>query len=201
MPAISDRKEATAAADPTAGDRLGLHARRRTALAWLCGLTVLLVISLVAGVGIGAVSVAPQDVFRIVAHHLLGRPDSQVTWDWSHDSIVWDVRLPRVVLGAVVGAGLAVCGAALQAMVRNVLADPYILGINSGASCGAAGAILFGVGAGLGEYALQTSAFLGALAAAVLVFAVARTRGGSPRSGCCCPASRSATPSTPRPAS
>ena len=93
------------------------------------------------------------------------------------DAIVWQVRLPRVLLGALVGAGLAVCGVTLQAMVRNVLADPYLLGINSGASSGAAAAILFGVGVGLTEHALQATAFLGALAASILVLLVARSAG------------------------
>ncbi|MFP4150252.1 MAG: FecCD family ABC transporter permease, partial [Nitriliruptoraceae bacterium] len=79
--------------------------------------------------------------------------------------------------GAAVGAGLAVCGVALQAMVRNLLADPYLLGVTSGASTGAAAAILFGVGGGIGEHALSASAFLGALAGAALVFLLARAAG------------------------
>jgi len=82
-----------------------------------------------------------------------------------------------VLLGLLTGAGLAVSGVALQAMVRNVLADPYLLGINSGASSGAAAAILFGAGAGFGQYALPVSAFLGALVASLLVFLIARTGG------------------------
>lgn len=158
-------------------DRLGLRARRRVASAWLIGLTVPLLLSALAATVIGAVQVPPVDVIRIVGHHLTGSPAEAVTWDWSHDTIIWDVRLPRVVLGAVVGAGLAVCGAALQAMVRNMLADPYVLGISSGASFGAAAAILFGFGATLGEFALQGSAFAGALLASVVVFVVARTAG------------------------
>jgi iron complex transport system permease protein len=101
----------------------------------------------------------------------------EVSWTPPEQAIVWQVRLPRVVLGMLVGAGLAVCGVALQAMVRNVLADPYLLGINSGASSGAAAAILFGAGAGFGQYALSGSAFLGALAASLLVFLIARSGG------------------------
>src|SRR5690606_33437706 len=98
---------------------------------------------------------------------------AEATWRSSHDAIVWRVRLPRVLLGAAVGAGLAVTGMALQAMVRNMLADPYLLGVNSGGSAGAAAAILFGFGAGWGEHALQTAAFLGALGASLLVFVIA----------------------------
>lgn len=160
---------------PLPADRLGLRRRNRAARAWLTGLVIVVLVSALAGVMIGAVRVAPADVVGIIAHRIAGV--GPVTWDWSHDTIVWDVRLPRVLLDAMVGAGLAVCGAVLQAMVRNLLADPYILGINSGASCGAAAAILFGFGAWLGDHALQGSAFLGALAAAVVVFLVARSAG------------------------
>jgi len=159
-----------------AEDVLGLAASRRRTTAWLIALGLGLLASVVAGVGIGAVSVPAGTVAQVVTHHLLGWP-GEPTWSAALDSIVWQVRLPRVLLGALVGAGLAICGVALQAMVRNVLADPYLLGVNSGASSGAAAAILFGVGAGFTEYALQTTAFLGALAASLLVFVVARTAG------------------------
>ncbi|GLY33837.1 iron ABC transporter permease [Kineosporia sp. NBRC 101731] len=155
---------------------LGLGGQRRRAWSWIIGLGALLVLSVLLGVGVGAVAIGPGAVVRIIGHHLVGVP-GEMTWSRPHDAIVWQVRLPRVILGACVGAGLAVCGAALQAMVRNLLADPYLLGINSGASSGAAAAILFGVGAGFGENALPFSAFLGALAASFLVFLIARSGG------------------------
>ena len=171
---VRDRARSVAApADP---DPLGHGALRRRFVGWLLALGGLLLVTVLAGVGIGAVGIHPLDVARVVGHHVLGSPGT-VTWEPTEDAIVWQVRLPRVALGVLVGAGLAVCGVALQAMVRNVLADPYLLGINSGASSGAAAALLFGVGAGLGEHALQGSAFAGALAASLLVFAVARTAG------------------------
>lgn len=100
-----------------------------------------------------------------------------IEWSQAQESIVWGFRVPRVLMGLAVGAGLSISGAALQAMVRNVLADPYVLGISSGASTGAASAILFGIATGAGQYALPTSAFVGALAASILVFVVARTGG------------------------
>ncbi|GAB6903021.1 FecCD family ABC transporter permease [Kineosporia succinea] len=155
---------------------LGLGGQRRRAVAWISGLAVLLVLSVVLGVGVGAVAIGPGSVARIIGHHLLGTPGT-VTWSLPQDAIVWQVRLPRVLLGAFVGAGLAVCGTALQAMVRNMLADPYLLGINSGASSGAAAAILFGIGVGAGENTLPFTAFLGALAASFLVFLIARSGG------------------------
>lgn len=160
-------------------DPLGLGAVRRRARAWTAGLVVALVVTVVLAIGTGAVFVPPDVVARVIGFHALGL--GEMIWSRPQDAIVWQVRVPRVLLGALVGAGLAVCGTALQAMVRNVLADPYLLGVNSGASTGAAAAILFGAGTGLsaalGEHVLQGSAFLGALAASVLVFLVARTGG------------------------
>ncbi|GAA1617696.1 FecCD family ABC transporter permease [Actinoplanes couchii] len=158
-----------------ATDLLGVETRRRRTALWLVALTTGLVVTALVAVGTGAIGIDPVTVARIILHQGLGIGD--VTWTPPEQAIVWQVRLPRVVLGLLVGAGLAVCGVALQAMVRNVLADPYLLGINSGASSGAAAALLFGAGAGFGQYALSTSAFLGALAASLLVFAIARTGG------------------------
>jgi iron complex transport system permease protein len=159
-----------------AADPLGLAAARRRTTGWLAGLALGLLATVLVGVGVGAFAVSPGTVARVIGHHVAGWPGEQ-TWSAPVDAIVWQVRVPRVLLGALVGAGLAICGVALQAMVRNVLADPYLLGVNSGASSGAAAAILFGVGAGFTEYALQTTAFLGALAASILVFLVARSGG------------------------
>ncbi len=156
-------------------DDLGLGAKRRRAALWTLVLLVVLVASIVASVGAGAVPVPPGDTARIAAFHVFGLGDQ--TWSPARDAIVWDVRVPRALLAVGVGAGLAVCGMALQAMVRNVLADPYLLGVNSGASSGAAAAILFGAGAGAGAHALPLSAFIGALAASLLVLVVARSGG------------------------
>ncbi|TYL45475.1 iron ABC transporter permease [Nocardioides sp. BGMRC 2183] len=135
-----------------------------------------LLVSMVAGTALGAVYVPFTSVVEVIGHHLFLVPAEQ-TWSGPRDSIIWDVRLPRVLLATLVGAGLAVTGMALQAMVRNLLADPYLLGVNSGASTGAAAAILFGVTLGIGEHALSASAFVGAMAASVLVYAVARSAG------------------------
>ncbi|WP_210440798.1 FecCD family ABC transporter permease [Nocardioides xinjiangensis] len=155
---------------------LGLRAARRRTTAWLVALAAGLLATVVVAVATGAVPVPAGTVLRVVAHHLTGWP-AEPSWSAPVDAIVWQVRLPRVLLGVLVGAGLAVCGVALQAMVRNVLADPYLLGVNSGASSGAAAAILFGLGAGVVEHALQVTAFLGALAASLLVLVVARSAG------------------------
>lgn len=149
---------------------------RRRARAWTGGLLGALAVSCLAGIAWGAVSVPATDVLRVLGHHVLLWP-AEKSWSAPRDSIVWEVRLPRVVLAATVGAGLAAAGMALQAMVRNLLADPYLLGVSSGASTGAAAAILFGVTLGVGEHVLSTSAFAGAVAASVLVYVVARSAG------------------------
>ena len=147
-----------------------LDSGRRAAL-WAGGLAALLAVSAPVAIGLGPVPVAPGTVARIVAAHLAG--GVEVTWTPSEDSIVWLVRAPRVLLAAVVGAALAVSGVALQALVRNVLAEPYLLGVSSGASTGAAVTILFGASAGVGASSLTGSAFAGALAATAIVFALA----------------------------
>lgn len=166
------------AADPQtaagAGPQLDHRAGRRAA-GWTLGLGAFLCLTVALCVGIGPVTIAPWTVLSIIGHHM-GLPVEE-TWTASEHSIVWEMRVPRVVMGLAVGAGLAVCGAALQGMVRNILADPYILGISGGASTGAAASILFGFAAGAGQYALPVSAFLGALTASLLVFFLARANG------------------------
>lgn len=154
---------------------LGLNASRRKALLWTLALIAVLMLSMLGGILIGATGTSLSATWAVLNHHVVGTPldSSEATFD----AIIWDIRTPRVVLAAGVGAGLALAGAIMQVLVRNMLADPYILGVNSGASCGAAAALLFGVGAGFGAYALQGSAFLGAMAASSLIFFVARAAG------------------------
>ncbi|HEX6345529.1 iron ABC transporter permease [Umezawaea sp.] len=91
------------------------------------------------------------------------------------DSLIWDLRVPRVLLAALVGAALAVCGAALQSVTRNALADPYLLGVSSGASTGAVVVVLLGfAGSHLG---MTGGAFLGALVSFALLVFLLRRRG------------------------
>ncbi|RSM72048.1 sugar ABC transporter substrate-binding protein [Amycolatopsis sp. WAC 01375] len=139
-------------------------------------LSAALVISLIAGIALGPSSVALPDVLRYLGKAITG---GTITGDEvTGYSIVWQVRTPRVLLAAVVGAGLAVVGVAVQALVRNALADPFVLGISSGASVGAAAVVVFGLFAGLGVLALSTAAFLGALGATAIVYLAARSKFG-----------------------
>ena len=157
-------------------DPLGLRSRARRGILVLAALSIFLVLSLLLCVGIGPVPLSPATTLQVISDHL-GLPVTGSAAAPAADAIVWSVRVPRVLMGAAVGACLAISGAALQAMVRNMLADPYILGVSGGASTGAAAAILFGIGAAFGEYAQSLLAFLGALGAALLVFVIARSGG------------------------
>lgn len=142
----------------------------------LAGLGVLLLVAAVAGLAVGSVAVPWEQTWRILLHRIGG--PALVTPDWTRaqDLIVADVRLPRVLLAGVVGATLTVVGMVIQAIVRNPLAGPSVLGVSSGAATGAVVVMRFGL-LGLGAVTLNVAAFLGALATLVLVFVVARAGG------------------------
>ncbi|MFC7589418.1 FecCD family ABC transporter permease [Nonomuraea antimicrobica] len=128
-----------------------------------------------AGIAAGSVALAAGDVWGIVLHRLapaLVEP----TWPPVRETIVMDVRVPRVLLCGVVGAGLSVCGMALQALVRNPLADPMLLGVSSGATVGAVLVLVLNVSL-LGAFSLPLAAFAGALGALTLVYFLARSGG------------------------
>lgn len=145
---------------------------------WLMILGGGLVVSITIAVMLGPVQIAPGTVWKIVLSHLPGLNGLiEETWTKGDGHIVWDIRFPRVLLGVVVGGGLAVAGVAIQALIRNSLADPYILGVSSGASVAATLVILFGAFRFFGQYALVFSAFLGSLAAMGMVFVLARVGG------------------------
>lgn len=141
----------------------------------LAALATLVLTAMTAGVAIGSVSIPPGQVWAIVVHAVHPGVVEQ-SWPAVRESIVIDARLPRVVLGAVVGAGLAACGMALQAVVRNPLADPMLLGVSSGASVGAVVILVVGAGA-LQVVTVPLAAFLGAFLALVAVYFLARSGG------------------------
>ncbi|MQS07434.1 FecCD family ABC transporter permease [Streptomyces alkaliphilus] len=142
----------------------------------LLGLTLLLACSVVAAVTLGPSSLAAGEALRLLWAGLSG--GTIAAEEVSSYTIVWEIRFPRAVLAVVVGAGLAAVGAAVQAMVRNALADPFVLGISSGAAVGANAVLLFGAFAALGVWALSGAAFVSALLAMVLVYAAARSPQG-----------------------
>ena len=128
--------------------------------------------ALLAAVLVGPAHLSAGEVFGAMIRRLTGRV-AEGNW---RDTVVVSVRLPRALVGFVVGAGLGVSGAALQGLFRNPLAEPGVLGISSGASLGAVVAIVSRL-AGRTVFALPISAFLGAATDALLVFAIAARRG------------------------
>ncbi|WP_347557571.1 iron ABC transporter permease [Robbsia sp. KACC 23696] len=134
-----------------------------------------LLISIVVATAFGPVTLAPIDIGRVLLTHVgLGPVDPFVSA--ATDGIVWSIRLPRVLLGVIVGATLAVTGATLQASTRNVMADPHLLGVSAGAACGA---VIATVVAGnlAGQWTLSLFAFIGALLASAAVLILGGWRG------------------------
>jgi iron complex transport system permease protein len=123
---------------------------------------------------VGSADLSPITVFASIGSHLglpVTAPPPLL------DSVVWNLRLPRVLMAATVGAALAVCGCVLQAVTGNALADPYLLGISSGASTGAVAVFVLGVGGG--AISLSAGAFAGALTALAFVIVLLGRRGAN----------------------
>jgi iron complex transport system permease protein len=140
---------------------------------------VLLLAAATAAVLVGPAAIGAGDVLSMLARaleRLLGRTAEGLTWQ---ETVLWQVRLPRVLTGAAVGAALAVSGAVLQGLLRNPLASPSVLGVSSGASLGAVLAIYFGFTARV-VWALPLFAFAGAVSTLFLVYSIATHRGRTP---------------------
>jgi len=145
-------------------------------------ITVLLpaavILSIVGAVSVGSVTIKFNETWKIIINHLLPwyQPFDQ-TWRTATEKIVWDLRLPRVLLGGTVGGILSVAGVAIQASVRNPLAGPYILGISSSAATGAVSVMLLGAFRFLGNFALSIGAFIGAMLGMFMVITIANVKG------------------------
>ncbi len=144
------------------------------------GGTLLLVIVAVTAIGIGAVALTPGEVIAAIAQQFgisVGSPVSAST-----SSIVIELRAPRILAAIVVGAALAVAGGAFQSLLRNPLADPYVLGTSSGAALGAALAFLVPISGAAWELGgVQLAAFVGALLSVALVWRIAGIGSGEER--------------------
>lgn len=146
---------------------------RRYALL-LIALGALLLVSCVVSLGFGPARVPVEVVWRILLHKTFGL--GEVNWSAGQEHIVWLIRVPRMLLGAMVGAGLALIGAVLQAVTRNPLADPHLLGVTSGATLGAVIVVLH-IGEIVGLLTLPIAAFIGALLSMFLVLGIANRQG------------------------
>ncbi|MFJ3560303.1 FecCD family ABC transporter permease [Streptomyces anulatus] len=160
-------------APPAAGHGPFRHGTRLAVPLWAGGI-LLLLFSIAVAVTIGPARISVPDVFSVVAAHL-GFGDADVSP--IRDGIIWNLRMPRTLLAAVCGAGLAVCGTVMQSLLRNPLADPFVLGVSSGASTGAVVVVVLGVGGG--AVSLSAGAFVGALLSFALVLLLSHTLGGS----------------------
>ena len=133
---------------------------------------VALLLAVLGGVAIGETPIAPGVVLQVLANKLWG---AGYVLDPIDEGIVWNYRLTRALVAAACGAGLATCGVVLQSLLRNPLADPYLLGISAGASTGAVLVAVLGLGAG--AISLSAGAFAGAITAFTLVIVLARISG------------------------
>lgn len=140
--------------------------------AFLVGGAILLVVSLSLAISVGAVPVPLGTVWGVILNKL-SPGIIEETWSRSREAIVWDIRFPRALLAMMVGAGLAMVGASLQAVTRNPLADPHLLGISSGGAFGAILALLH-TGLFIGLLTVPLLAFAGALLATLIVLGVSR---------------------------
>jgi len=138
----------------------------------LAALVLGVLVTIAVTVAIGPADIAPHEVITSILRHLglgslAGDPLPPL-----RDAMVWELRLPRVLVAGCVGAGLAVCGAIMQSLTRNPLADPYLLGLSSGASLGAVAVLILGI-----AVALPVAAFVGAVGALVASLALAGSLG------------------------
>lgn len=137
-------------------------------------ISALLILAVIAGVAIGETSISLPVIFQVLANKLWA---AGYAVDPIDEGIVWNYRLTRAIVAAACGAGLAMSGVVLQSLLRNALADPYLLGISAGASTGAVLVAIIGLGAG--AISLSMGAFVGAIAAFALVALLARSSRGS----------------------
>jgi len=162
---VSRMREASAAGD-----------RSLRAAVTIAVLIVALIVSGVLSLGVGPAALAPSRVIAI----LFGGADSLALYGGDH-IIVWQIRMPRILLGGLVGAALAVAGATMQGLFRNPLADPGLVGVSAGAALAAVMLIVLGSGfslvIALGSFALPLAAFFGGLATTITLYLIATREG------------------------
>lgn len=146
-------------------------------VAVLIGLAAFLIFSILAAITFGNADLSLKDVYSVIAYKLFHIKSLSAYAEGAVHDVVWLIRLPRVLLALAVGMALSVCGVVMQAIVQNPLADPYVLGISSGASLGATLAIMLGVGGFLGGNSVGVPAFIGAMVTSFAVIAIANMGG------------------------
>ena len=143
------------------------------------GLVVVLIVAIIA-TGVGSVNIPPVTVVKILLNRLPFYEINQ-TWPERWDTILWELRVPRVVLASIVGASLALSGATYQGLFRNPLADPYLIGAAAGAGLGATIVLVTAVPIFIGGFSvLPLAAFVGAMATVLLAYSIALRMGDLP---------------------
>jgi iron complex transport system permease protein len=138
-------------------------------------LLIVLILSIGLAVTIGSVNISMKEVYSIILYKLFNI--GELSTSAAKIDVVWLIRMPRIILAIGVGMGLSVVGIVMQAIVKNPLADPYILGISSGASLGATLAIMLGIGTSLGSSYIGIMGFIGAFATSMLVLILSNIGG------------------------
>ena len=137
-------------------------------------LIAILIVLFVMSIGVISSNLDAETAYKIAINKITGSEIYEPTWQLIHETIIWEVRLPRVLLSMICGSGLAVCGVLMQCVTKNPIADPYILGLASGASTGAVFVIVIG---GIGMATVSMGAFVGTLICSVLVFVIGTEMG------------------------
>ena len=154
--------------------------RGHNRLVVLGGLAVALAAAVLVASALGDVSIPPLSILKMSLNKLFFL-DFETTWRPVDETIIFQIRLLRIVAGALVGAALATAGVLFQGILRNPLADPYIIGTSAGAALGATLAMMLPVGFAFSGFGLvPIAAFCGALAAVLLVYNLARVGGKTP---------------------
>ncbi len=139
-------------------------------------MVVILFFAFIMATTLGSVNLDESIVGKVIVNGIAKKEVYEQTWDESTTTILWTIRIPRILTAFVVGAGLTLCGILMQVLTKNPLADPYVLGISHGASAGAVSVIMYGYLSFLGGYGTMVGAFLGAVVSIVLAMKIATIR-------------------------
>lgn len=150
--------------------------KRTEYIIFLFVMVVILILSVIMAVRLGSVQLKFDVIRRVVVNRTLRKEIFVVNWGESTETIIWNIRIPRVFTAFIVGAGLTLCGILMQALTKNPLADPYVLGISQGAAAGAVSVIMYGYLAFLGGYGTMVGAFVGAVLSIALALRIATIR-------------------------
>ena len=132
-------------------------------LFWVIALSIILIATIIGAIAIGSTYIEPGVVYKVLLSKLSNGYLFSGDWNAMFESIIWEIRFPRVILGAICGAGLALCGVLMQCVTKNPIAEPYVLGISSGASAGAVSIIVLGGVSSIGITTISGGAFVGSI--------------------------------------